>query len=530
MEMIRYISIVLFLVLTENVAMAQQTVHIDFDSTSQMYQERVIPEKPGSIFDALPHSFVTGVRGRALDLSKNAALRMPLKLKQELEPDYSGQQSLSVEIWVKTLPGAVQGTPIAGNKKNNSKDNAGWLIYADQDGGWSVSLSDGKNQYNYRPTIERYQINDGKWHQLAFSMDKKKEEVWFYFDGINVAIYNTPGLSDLSSKWETTIGGTASNWDYRGQWEAFNGYIDNFSIWNSTRNANQIKNNYTKHFEMSEKPVFKTEEIKVFSWNIWNGGHRFGKQVGLQRVIETIKASNADVVTLIETYGSGEVIADSLGYHFYLISSNLSVMSRFPIKETIKAFRPFNFGGLVLQIDEEKELVVFDTWLHYLPDYKGNILKGEITAKQLEKDEEGTRLAEIKQILKEIKPWLDNANQTPVVMSGDFNCNSHLDWTEATKDAHLGYVVNWPVTAKMEKAGFIDSFREIHPNPLTAPGYTGWPFTRRTGQRAVENRIDYIFYQGDKLRALNSKVVNYHPVMFPSDHAAVFTTFQYNRK
>lgn len=524
--MVRSFIVITLLVVLVLHLKAQQAVNIDFDSMPVMYQEKEIPEQPGSVFDALQPSFAAGISGRAIDLTKNAALRMPLKLKNAYEPKYDNSSSVTVILWVKTLPNAQQGTPLAGNKESENKEHSGWLITARKDGGWFVSLSDGKKQYDYQPTVERQCINDGSWHQLAFSIDKQKNEVWFYFDGENVAIYNTPGFGDLSSKWETTIGGTASNWDYMGQWEAFNGYVDNFTVWNSIKNAADIKNNYCSYISIAEAPTIPVNEIKVFSWNIWEGGCRFGKRVGLERVIETIKASNADVITLIETYGSGEVIADALGYYFYLISSNLSIMSRYPIKETIKAFKPFNFGGVVLQLDAEKEIVVFDTWLHYLPDYKSNVLKGDMTAEALEKDEAKTRVAEIKQIINEINPWLKNADQRSVIMCGDFNTNSHLDWTDATQEAHLGYVVKWPVTEKMEKAGFKDSFREIHPNPLTQPGYTGWPFTRRTGQRAVENRIDYIFFKGSRLKALESKVVDYHPVMFPSDHAAVFTVFQ----
>ncbi|MBI9064946.1 MAG: hypothetical protein JEZ14_23365 [Marinilabiliaceae bacterium] len=38
--------------------------------------------------------------------------------------------------------------------------------------------------------------------------------------------------------------------------------------------------------------------------------------------------------------------------------------------------------------------------------------------------------------------------------------------------------------------------------------------------------IDFVFYKGSKLKVLDSKIVDYHPVMFPSDHAGVFSVFQ----
>jgi len=499
---------------------------IDFDLNNNQYQAKESKDKPRSIFAAQQHEFAEGLSGRAIDFSVDAAFRMPLKLKEEVQFSYGADQSFAVQVWVKTLPNAPQGTFIAGNKKDKNEANPGWLIMSDDDGGWSFAISDGKKQYIYQPTVERQRINDGIWHQLVFSVNREKSEVWLYFDGVNVGIYNTPGLKILESDYITTFGGTASNWDYYGQLEAFNGFMDNIKLWKKHVSSTDVKTLFTQYYPMQEQVSYSKQEVKVLSWNIWGGGRELGKNVGVQRVIESIKATNADVVTLIETYGSGEIIADSLGYYFYLISSNLSIMSRYPIVETIDAFKPFNFGGAKLQLSDEQQLVVFDTWLHYLPDYRGNIIKGEMTSDQLVKDEEKTRLAEIKQILKEVQPWIKDANNIPVIMAGDFNTNSHFDWTALTKDIHLGYVVDWPVTKEMDKAGFIDSFREINPNPLKDPGFTGWPYNRDTEERDVESRIDYIFYQGKALQAIESKVVNYHPVMFPSDHSFVLSTFK----
>ena len=182
------------------------------------------------------------------------------------------------------------------------------------------------------------------------------------------------------------------------------------------------------------------DQLKILVWNIWHGGHRFGENVGVQRVIDIIKSSNADIIGLIETYGSGEEIADSLGYYFYLISTNLSIMSRYPITETIKAFRPFNFGGAKLNLGNGKEMAFFDTWLHYLPDYAKHIVERSMTSEELVADESKTRHSEIKHILKEIKPYLKNADNVPVILLGDFNSGSHLDWIEETKGTRMSEV------------------------------------------------------------------------------------------
>ncbi|MDO5977408.1 endonuclease/exonuclease/phosphatase family protein [Flavivirga spongiicola] len=520
-------SLLIVILFVSAIAICQEPIiNINFDSGKIAYQEKSVESPPPHILAAQQYNFTKGLSGRALDLSENVALRMPLKLQEAMELEYKEKQSFSVQIWVKTLPDAQQGTPIIGNKKNSDKEHKGWLISSTENGGWIFSISDGKKHYIYKPSAARMPINDGEWHQIAITVNQDKDEVWMYYDGINVAIYNTPGLKDLSSEWITTIGGTASNWSYLGQMEAFNGYLDNIKIWDDVITSDTVSKAYQQYFSLEALNSNPVNQIKLMSWNIWGGGREFGTHVNLKRVIESIKNTHADVITLIETYGSGEKIADALGYHFYLISSNLSIMSRYPMKETIKGFDAFNFGGAILQLGEQQEIVIFDTWLDYLPDYSKNVRIGKMTAKELEKDETKSRLAEIKTILKDISTYTENANNTPIIMAGDFNTNSHLDWTEETKGSHLGYVIDWPVTKEMDKAGYIDSYRKVKPSPLKYPGYSYWPYSyEQKDERFVKDRIDFIFYKGNKLRTISSEVVDYHPVMFPSDHAFVVTTF-----
>jgi hypothetical protein len=62
-------------------------------------------------------------------------------------------------------------------------------------------------------------------------------------------------------------------------------------------------------------------------------------------------------------------------------------------------------------------------------------------------------------------------NSIPLIVLGDFNCPSHLDWTEATKAEHGGWVYRWPATFLLEtKTKLVDTFREVHPDPVKVPG------------------------------------------------------------
>ena len=531
MNLKRILVFIAILLTFVNPSKAQDPIfYLNFDD-KEVKETIVSKEEAVYMVDLQQSQFTQGLTGKALDLSAHAALRRPIKLEKGKLPNFDAQTSFSVQIWVKTLPDARMGTPIMGNKKVDDESTIGWQVYTENNGAWALLLKDGKSTYTYKPTAKRQRINDGEWHQIVVTIQRDKQEVWIYFDGENTAIYNTPGLGGLETEWSTVIGGSDEKWEYgsNGQWNAFNGFIDEVKMWKRSLTSTEVNQLYTRFYPKTqrEQEQYNPKHLKVLAWNIWHGGHRYGQEVGVQRVIETIKATNADIVGLIETYGSGEIIADALGYHFYLISSNLSIMSRYPITETIKAFKPFNFGGAKLKIGPTKELIFFDTWLHYLPDYSSSIIKENKKTKELIADEAATRHSEIKQILKEINPYLKNAEALPIIMSGDFNIGSHLDWTERTKAIHYNKIVAWPESKEMKKSGFIDSYRELHIDPLRDPGFTWTPRAATSSDKyGLRDRIDYIYYKGTSLDAIESKVIDYHPIMFPSDHAAVITVFQ----
>jgi len=153
-------------------------------------------------------------------------------------------------------------------------------------------------------------------------------------------------------------------------------------------------------------------------------------------------------------------------------------------------------------------------------------LNREMSSEELIKDEGETRHAEVKQILKEINPIVKNSQKSPIIMLGDFNSGSHLDWIDETKKIHHDYIVKWPVSLAMEDAGFIDSYRELHINTLLDPGLTWTPRAATSSTKyGLRDRIDYLYYKGG-LKPIESKVIDYHPIMFPSDHAGVLTVFE----
>jgi endonuclease/exonuclease/phosphatase family metal-dependent hydrolase len=86
-----------------------------------------------------------------------------------------------------------------------------------------------------------------------------------------------------------------------------------------------------------------------------------------------------------------------------------------------------------------------------------------------------------------------------VVLTGDFNTPSHLDWPD----------VEWPVTKAAEEAGLRDSYREAHPDPAADPGHT-WPRVHPEHEDGScrpepQDRIDYVLHNGQGLKVLDSR-------------------------
>ena len=158
---------------------------------------------------------------------------------------------------------------------------------------------------------------------------------------------------------------------------------------------------------------------------------------------------------------------------------------------------------------------------------------------------------------KRFKKDLKNKENIPVIVAGDFNCVSHLDYTSETKAAGLNFsrILPFKVSKAMIDAGFTDTYRNVHPViSKETLGYTwttvGKGFTYESGKgfvpvernkdpqpehRGLFARIDFIYVSGKALRPFRSETIA-HPLNtdrsfpeFPSDHAAVVTEFEFAR-
>lgn len=464
-----------------------------------------------------------GVYGSALDLSSRASCRTPLVL-DSMSFTANGKQIYSIALWVRTpakaLPAAT-GAVIATNVDKAAKAG-GFTIGASANGSWYAGFTDNNgNSLWYEPTPARQPLNDGRWHLLALTYSKRLGKARFYYDGQNVATYNLNELGPINGRGKIRLGGADST-----EWNTFNGQIDEFTLYDRIATPEMLFRLYSSYYTLTRLTPLPDSipELKLMAFNIWHGGRETGAQVGPQRVADLIRTSGADVVGLIETYGSGPAIADALGYHLYLHSSNLAILSRYPIGRTYDFFQPFNCSAARIRVSKTQTIHYVNLWLHYLPDTRLQIETG-MTPDSIVEQEWTTRAGELQQILHDADSVGFLSGDVPTFVSGDFNSDSHLDWTRTTRHLHRGYILPWPTSRLMADAGFRDAYRVCHPNPKTDPGITWSPLIDPADSTALRYRIDFIYYKGPGVVPREVEVIETHPVRYPSDHAAVVGTF-----
>ncbi|CAJ0923401.1 unnamed protein product, partial [Mesorhabditis belari] len=165
------------------------------------------------------------------------------------------------------------------------------------------------------------------------------------------------------------------------------------------------------------------------------------------------------------------------------------------------------------------------------------IIAGEFAPK-----EKGTgRAQNVREVLQSesMKRDLKDLDEMPMFILGDFNSPSHQDWIQETKNLHSDWVVPWPSTKQLTDEGFIDSYRELYPDPVKQPGYTWSPVAKTNYEWDFvfpdpQDRIDFVFYKGkvkpEKIELYAGKeTLKMMPDHFyndyPSDHYAVIADF-----
>ena len=261
--------------------------------------------------------------------------------------------------------------------------------------------------------------------------------------------------------------------------------------------------------------------LRVMAWNIWHGGRENGEVVGPRQVIDVIRESKADIVAMQETYGSGERIAEALKFHFQPRGTNVSIHSRYPILEDISVHEEFKCAGALIELPDSQQVAFYSIWLPYGAEI------WEQGTRDISKPDEMRSACQasaddLQKILDQIETRLSDPKyrDVPIIIAGDFNSMSHLDYTPVNED-QFGVSIDWPTSHVLIDAGFRDSYRQHNPVVDRMRDRTWTPRFPEQEQ----DRIDYVYYRGATLNVVDSRVIDSGNEPFPSDHAAVLTEF-----
>ena len=234
----------------------------------------------------------------------------------------------------------------------------------------------------------------------------------------------------------------------------------------------------------------ETHELSVLHLNIWMEGTVV--ENGFEAVAGEVVRIDPDIVMFSEASNKEGALfvprmLDALrerGKIYYGQGSSLDValLSKYPILEQTENI-PHKDRVLRTRLDVNGKQVVAYTghldYTHYacyLPrGYSGvtwKKLEAPITDKaEIEKaNKESLRDESIRLVIEDAK----KSDADFVILGGDFNEPSHLDWTEETKGLwdHNGAIVDWDCSKLLYEAGFRDAYRVKYPNPITHPGFT----------------------------------------------------------
>ena len=319
--------------------------------------------------------------------------------------------------------------------------------------------------------------------------------------------------------------------------------------------------------------------FKVLQFNIWQEGTVV--ENGFEAVADVIIRSDADFVTLSEVRNYRNTrfcdrIVQALQergkkyYSFY--SDDSGLLSRYPILDSVTVFPLRDDRGSIYKLVADmdgQEVAVYTAHLDYrncayydARGYDGSTWAKRTPVKNVDSllvlNRKSVRDDAIALFIRESEN--DREAGRIVVLGGDFNEPSHLDWNEATRNIrdHFGMVVPWDVSVALERAGFKDAYRELYPDPLAYPGFT-YPANCEdvdlkkllwAPEADERDRIDFILYapleglqlsdvtiigpKGDIVRGERVTEETADPILeplgiWPTDHKAVLATFRLSR-
>ena len=260
--------------------------------------------------------------------------------------------------------------------------------------------------------------------------------------------------------------------------------------------------------------------LKIFSWNV-NGIRAVIKKGALQKFISEYQP---DILCLQETkakQGKAEVdlpeyeeiwnSAERAGYSGTAIFTKIKPLATTNFKVQIKD----NFGDL----EKEGRVLIAEFEKFYLVNVYTPNSKPDLSRLKLRESEWDP---EFLNLLKELE------KTKPVVTCGDFNAaHNEIDITRPDTNHHsVGFTdEERRGISNILKAGFIDTFRELHPG---SERYTWWSHWGDARANNVGWRIDYFFVSRDLKSNLKSAEI--YESVFGSDHCPVSIELDFGKE
>ena len=319
-------------------------------------------------------------------------------------------------------------------------------------------------------------------------------------------------------------------------------------------------------------------ELRVLQMNTWCEGAIVDRD-GFLGINKTLEETRPDIVLLQEVRGQKfidnlieNLKAKGITYYGYSLNISTAVLSKYPIQSARSSEElgddSYAFVKANIKINDV-DLVVYSMhldWKHLsyynLRGFDGNSTTRPYTQIAPETDIEkllaetnlSRRKVEVNAVIEDAKKEI--ANGRIVILGGDFNEPSFLDWGKTTSQLrdHRGLVIDWTCSSLLYQAGFKDSYRVVYPDAVTHPG-----FTCNAGNKDVitkelcwalgvddRERIDQTYYYPDeRIKIVDASVVGpkedfwdnkiqyeatkdsiFTPdCIWPSDHKAVLTVY-----
>ncbi len=269
------------------------------------------------------------------------------------------------------------------------------------------------------------------------------------------------------------------------------------------------------------------QKLKVMSFNIWVDA----KQGGVAQTAKVIQVAEPDVVGIQEVNESGKQLAELTGMTFHKQKRG-GILTRFEIVQESKSGL-----GLQLRTDSGLKFWIFNVHLFHAP-YQPYQLTGipyrpedVFIHSAAEAIAQATlaRGLETAELLMDMGPAI--LAKEPIVVTGDFNEPSHLDWgADAVEAQKVPLAVQWPQSRMMMDAGFQDAYRTVHPDAVNRRGDT---WTPKPSARDRMDRIDFVYslrFTPEEALVVGESSDRSDIVVdpYPSDHRAVVVEFSFS--